>query len=452
MQLFPPNPNQEGFKLEWYYALFLMLGMVVGGMLIGLPVAFAFLGANIVGMLVFMGGAGSLEFLSGEMYESVARYSFLPIILFLLMGEVLFQSKVAFRAIKAVDLLISKIPGRMSIVSIVGGTIFSSLTGSSIANTALMGGVLLPDMLKRGYAPSMAMGPIMATGGIAMLVPPSALAVLLGSLAYIPISSLLIAGILPGMLMALLFIGYVLVRCSINPDLAPAGERIQVLSRRERWMPFIIYVLPLISIFVAVVGSIFGGIASPTEAAAIGCMAAVLASVCYRSLSWDILRVSLMETAKVAVMILLIIAGSTTFSQILSVSGATQGMLEYINTLEFTAFGAVFMMLIVLIFLGAFMDQVSMLLLTLPFFLPIATSHGIDMLWLGVLFLVVMEVSLMTPPFGLLLFVMRGVAPKSISMLAIYAAAMPFICLELAVLFTLFVFPNLALWLPSLIE
>jgi len=438
--------------MEWYLALLLMLGMVVGGMFLGLPVAFAFLGANIIGMMVFMGGTGSLEFLSGEMYESVARYAFLPIILFLLMGEILFQSKVAFRAINAVDKLISKMPGRMSIVSIAGGTIFSSLTGSSIANTALMGGVLLPDMLKRGYAPSIAMGPIMATGGIAMLVPPSALAVLLGSLAYIPISSLLIAGILPGVLMAVAFVGYVLIICTVRPDLAPAAEEPEKLTTAERWKPFLIYVLPLMGIFVAVVGSIFGGIASPTEAAAIGCVAAVIASLSYRSLSWSVLKTSLTETAKVAVMILLIIAGSTTFSQILSVSGATQGMLEYIETLEFTAFSAVFMMLIVLIFLGAFMDQVSMMLLTLPFFLPIAQAHGVDMLWLGVLFLVVMEVSLMTPPFGLLLFVMRGVAPKSISMMQIYGAAFPFIMLELAVLFLLFLVPDLALWLPSLFD
>jgi len=438
--------------MEWYLALLLMLGMVVGGMFIGLPVAFAFLGANIIGMLVFMGGTGSLEFLSGEMYESVARYAFLPIILFLLMGEILFQSKVAFRAINAVDKLISKMPGRMSIVSIAGGTIFSSLTGSSIANTALMGGVLLPDMLKRGYAPSIAMGPIMATGGIAMLVPPSALAVLLGSLAYIPISSLLIAGILPGILMALAFVGYVLIICTLRPDLAPAAEEPEELTTAERWKPFLIYVLPLMGIFVAVVGSIFGGIASPTEAAAIGCVAAVIASFSYRSLTWPVLKTSLTETAKVSVMILLIIAGSTTFSQILSVSGATQGMLEYIETLEFTAFSAVLMMLLVLIFLGAFMDQVSMMLLTLPFFLPIAHAHGVDMLWLGVLFLVVMEVSLMTPPFGLLLFVMRGVAPKSISMMQIYGAAFPFIMLELAVLFLLFLVPDLALWLPSLFE
>ena len=439
--------------MEWYFALLLLLAFIAFGMFIGMPVAFVFIGANLVGMVLFMGGVSSLEFLSGEMLESVAKNSFLPVVLFLLMGEILFQSKVAFRALNAIDLLISRVPGRMSVVAIAGGTIFSSLTGSSIANTALMGGVLLPDMLKRGYHPEMAMGPIMATGGIAMLIPPSALAVLLGSLAYIPVASLLMAGIVPGLMMAALFLGYVMLRCWINPALAPVqGEgEIALLGRRERWRPFMVYVLPLMLIFVAVVGSIFGGIASPDEAAAVGCLAAFVAALAYRSLTLEVLKTSLVETAKVASMILLIVAGSTTFSQLLSVSGAIEGMLAFVEGMNLTAFSSVLMMLLVLLVLGAFMDQVSMVLITLPFFLPIAAAHEVNMLWLGVLFLVVMEISLLTPPFGLLLFVMRGVAPASISMGAIYKAALPFIGLELLVLLILFLFPAVGLWLPGLL-
>ncbi|HMN13977.1 MAG TPA: TRAP transporter large permease subunit, partial [Bellilinea sp.] len=421
------------------------------GMAIGLPVAFVFIGANLVGIALFVGGAGALEFLSSEMFESVAKFSFVPIILFLLMGEIIFQSKIAFRAINAVDLLISGVPGRMAVVAIAGGTVFSSLTGSSIANTALMGRVLLPDMLKGGYHPSIAMGSIMGTGGIAMLIPPSAMAVLLASLAYISVSSLLVAGIMPGIMMAALFLGYVLVRCTLNPALAPPQADNAGLTHRERWRPFLIYVLPLILIFFAVVGSILGGIASPDESAAIGCLAAMIAALAYRSMSLEVLKNSLLETAKVAAMILLIVAGSTTFSQILSVSGVIQGLLHYVEGLNLTTFEAVLMMLMVLIFLGAFMDQVSMLLITLPFFLPIAQAHEVNMLWLGVLFLVMMELSLLTPPFGLLLFVMRGMAPASISTPAIYRAGIPFICLELLVLLVLFLFPEVALWLPSLL-
>lgn len=437
--------------MEWYYSLAILLGAVFFGMAIGLPVAFSFLGANIIGIMLFMGGEAGLTTLTPEFLEALARFTNLPIILFLLMGEILFHTGVAYRAIDAIDRMITKVPGRMSIVAIMAGTVFSSLTGSTMANTAVLGSVLLPEMQKRGYKPSISMGPIMATGGIAMLVPPSALAVLLGSLAYIPVSSLLIAGILPGALMAILFLGYVIIRCTIDPTLAPSYE-VEKLSGRDRWLPFFQYVLPLAVIFIAVVGSIFSGIASPTESAAVGCVAAVLVAAGYRALTIANLRKSLTETAKVAAMIMMIIAGSLTFSQLLSVSGATRGMVELVVELDLTPFTAVLFMLVILLILGALMDQVSMLLLTLPFFLPIAALHDVNIVWLGVLFLVTMEISLTTPPFGLILYVMRGVADKSTTMLQIYSAALPFIGLEIFVLAVLFLFPDLALWLPNMLE
>lgn len=436
--------------MVWSAALILMLGLVIGGMAIGLPVAFAFFGANLLGLIIFTGGRG-LSLLAAEIMEAIASFTFAPVPLFLLMGEILFHSGVAFRAINAVDRLIARVPGRLSIVSILGGTMFSSLSGSTIANTAVLGSVMLPEMTRRGYHPKIAMGPIMAVGGIAMLIPPSALAVLLGSLANIPVSQLLIAGIIPGFMMSVLFIGYILWRCSRNPELAPVYD-VQTLSLRERWMPFLVYVLPLSSIFFVVVGSIFLGLASPSEAAALGCVAAAVAALCYRALTWASLMKALRETAKVTTIIMLIIGGSMTFSQILAISGATDGLLQQIENLSLTPLGTVLIMLGILLFLGAFMDQVSMLLLTLPFFLPLAGIQGIDMLWLGVLFLIVMEISLLTPPFGLLLYVMRGVAGPSVTMQTIYRAAVPFIAMELIVLGLLTMFPPISTWLPRWIE
>ncbi|MGI9425723.1 MAG: TRAP transporter large permease subunit [Hyphomicrobiaceae bacterium] len=184
---------------------------------------------------------------------------------------------------------------------------FSSLSGSTIANTAVLGSALLPDMLRRGYHPSIAMGPIMATGSIAMLIPPPALAVLLGSLANISIASLLIAGILPGLLMSIAFLGYIMVRCSIQPDLAPACD-VSTLDRWSKWRPFLVYVVPLLGIFVVVVGSILAGWATPTESAALGTVASVIAAAAYRMLTWQKLVIAAMEAAKISVMILFIIA------------------------------------------------------------------------------------------------------------------------------------------------
>jgi len=437
--------------VDWISALVLMLGLLCLLMALGLPVAFAFFGVNIVGALIFLGGEAGLSQLARNAMASLTSFTLAPIPLFLLMGEILFHTGVAFKAIDAVERLIARVPGRLSIVSVIGGTIFSSLSGSTIANTAVLGSLLLPDMLRRGYHPSMAMGPIMATGGIAMLIPPSALAVLLGSLSGISIAKLLIAGIVPGILMSVLFLGYVVGRCTINPALAPAYD-VATLTARDRWVPFFVYVLPLFSIFVVVVGSILAGWATPTESAALGCVAGAIAAAAYRRLTLANLLKSCLETAKISAIILFIIVASVTFSQILAFSGATNGLLKVIAGLDLSAFTVLLAMLLILLFLGAFMDQVSMMLITLPFFLPLAILFGIDLLWLGVLMLIVMEVSFTTPPFGLLIYVMKGVAPRSITLQMIYVSALPFIGLELMVLALLVAFPEIATWLPTMVR
>lgn len=437
--------------MEWYWALVLMIGLLCLMMAAGMPVAFAFMGVNIVGAAVFLGGVPGLNQMIRNAMEALTNFSLAPIPLFLFMGEILFHTGVAFRAIDAIDKLIARLPGRLSIVSIVGGTVFSSLSGSTIANTAVLGSVLLPDMMRRGYHPTMAMGPIMATGGIAMLIPPSALAVLLGSLAGISISGLLIAGIVPGVLMSAFFFLYVLIRCSLNPSLAPAYE-IESIGRWQRWRPFLVYVMPLFLIFVVVVGSILAGWATPTESAALGCVAALTAAAAYRCLTWQGFLRSVRETAKVSVMILFIIVASVTFSQILAFSGATNGLLGLINEAGAMPMIILLAMLLILLMLGAFMDQVSMIMITLPFYIPLAQTVGFDMLWFGVLMLIVMEISFTTPPFGLLIYVMKGVAPKNITLGQIYAAAFPFIVLELIVLALLVAVPDLATWLPEQIR
>lgn len=434
--------------MEWWAALLLLIGVLLALMASGLPVAFAFIGVNIVGAFTFLGGEVGLEQMARNTMAAVSNFSLAPIPLFLLMGEILFHTGLALTAIEAVDRLITRVPGRLSIVAVVGGVVFSSLSGSTIANTAVLGSALLPDMLRRGYHPSMAMGPIMATGSIAMLIPPSALAVLLGSLSGISIAQLLIAGIVPGLLMGFVFVAYIVCRCVLNPSLAPSYD-VSKASLRDRWLPLIKYVLPLFGIFLVVVGSILYGWATPTESAALGSVATLVAALAYRRLSWSNLIKSLRETAKISVMVLFIIAASVTFAQILAFSGATNGLLKVIEGLGLAPFTVLLVMLVVLLFLGCFMDQVSMILITLPFFIPLAQSLQFEMVWFGVLMLIVMEVSFTTPPFGLLIYVMRGVAPDGISIRQVYMAAIPFIVLELVVLALIVIIPDLATWLPT---
>jgi TRAP-type C4-dicarboxylate transport system permease large subunit len=478
--------------MEWYFALVLLLGTVCTAMFLGLPVALAFFAANILGTFLFVNGDIGLVLMPLEFHNAI-KFTLAPICLFLWMGEILLQTGVAFKAISAIDRLIARIPGRLAVVSIIGGTIFSSLSGSTIANTAILGSVLLPDMMKRGYQPTISMGPIMAVGGIAMLIPPSALAVLLASLAEQSVAQLLIAGIVPGILMATLFFAYVVGRCMINPDLAPTYERDESgldlpitvsvnTSAGEVWswtysgsarrfvnriLPFLLYILPLMIIFVVVVGSIFFKIAAPTESAAMGCLSALGACYFFRifrriiritgiegaDFTWREIAKSLMETAKINIMILFIIAGSLVFSQVLSNSGATDGLLHYVTSMDLNPLTVVIMMMLVLLFLGAFMDQVSMLLLTLPFFLLSGDSlqivFNIDVIWLMVLMLITMEISLLTPPFGLLLYVMKGVAPYDVTLGEVVASALPFILIELLVLILLIAVPEIAIWLPK---
>ncbi len=434
--------------MAWYEILLVLLGTLVLLMALGLPVVFAFFATNLIGAYLFMGGENGILQLVRNAVDSVQSFALLPIPLFILMGEIMFYTGVAARAIDAVDKLIARVPGRLSLVAITGGTIFASLSGSSIANTAMLGSTLLPEMYRRGYKPTIAIGPIVAVGGIAILIPPSALAVLLGSIAQIPIGALLVASIIPALIMAGLFFGYVILRCRLDPSLAPAYD-VSALSWRERIMPFVKYVLPLSAIFVVVVGSIIGGIATPTESAALGAAASLIAAAAYRRLNWKNFVVSVRQTLRFTVMTLFIICGSITFSQIMAFSQASNGLSAAVLGVGLAPLELLAGMLLILLFLGCFMDQVSMMMITIPLFMPLVQQAGFDTVWFGVLMLLCLEISLATPPFGLLLFVAKGASPES-SMRDIVRSVAPFIALSLVVVVLLVAAPELTLWLPRL--
>ncbi|WP_158965745.1 TRAP transporter large permease [Chachezhania sediminis] len=437
--------------MDWQLILVLMLGGLAVLLLLGLPVAFAFLAVTLVGSWLVLGGERGLIQFTRNASTSVSNFQLAPIPLFILMGEILFQTGVAHRAIDAVDRVVTRIPGRLSVVTVFGGTIFAALSGSTIANTAMLGSTLLPGMLKKGYAPTLAMGPIMASGAIAMLIPPSALAVLVGSLAGISISGLLMAGVVPALLLSILFVVWIVVRATMNPEMAPPDDTLG-LTLRERWTPFLLYVAPLSLIFVVVIGSLLAGLASPTESAALGSVAAIVLGACYKAISVEKLVKALGETVKLSVMILFIIVTSQTFAQVLSFSGATSGVIKIIQAYDLTPIQIMLAMIALLLLLGCFVDQVSMLMVTVPIFVPLAKAAGIDPLILGVIYLLTMEIGLLTPPFGLLLFVMKGVAPPEIGMGTIYRAILPFVTIKLVVLAGIVWIPALATWLPHMIR
>ena len=437
--------------MEWYQILAALIGGLVVFMLLGMPVVFAFFTVNLIGAWFVMGGENGVLQLIRNAVDSIQSFALLPIPLFIFMGEIMFHTGVAARAIDAVDRLIARVPGRLSLVAIVGGTIFSSLSGSTIANTAMLGSTLLPEMYKRGYTPSISIGPIVATGGIAMLIPPSALAVLLGSIALIPIAELLVASIIPAIILASMFFAYVVIRCTLNPEIAPVYD-VEDMTIHERLMPFFKYVLPLMSIFIVVVGSIIGGIATPTESAALGAVATLVVAAAYRRLTRSNLMISITQTLRFTVMTLFIICGSITFSQILSFSEATARLSELVTQSGATPMMILLGMLLILMFLGCFMDQVSMMMITVPIFMPMAELLGFNIIWFGVLMLMILEISLATPPFGLLLFVAKGAAPDDTTIQEIIVSVAPFIAMALVVVAMLIYWPEITLVLPNLIS
>ncbi len=437
--------------MEWYLALLLLVGLSIALMLMGVPVAFAFFGANIVGATIFFGGEPGLIQWVRNTVEAVGKFPLAPVVCFLLMGEVLYHSGVAVRAIDAIDRLIARVPGRLCLVAVIGGTTFSALSGSTMANTAMLGSTLMPEMRRRGYHWSMTMGPILGTGGIAMLIPPSGLAILLGSLAEISIAGILIAGAVPGFLMACTHFSYVILRCRFDPSLAPAYD-LPRMSFRERVRPFLIYVVPLFGLFLLVIGSILAGFATPTESASCGAIGAVIAAMAYRSFTWASFLTAVRETGRIAVMVLFIIAASLTFSQILAFSGATSGLLGLMRLVEPSPLVLIAGMMAITLILGCIMDPLSIMLITLPFFVPLAHFAGFDLIWFGVLMLLALEIGQTTPPFGLLLFVMKSVAPKDTTMQQIYLAVAPFILLEIALLIVLMLVPGAVTWLPALMR
>jgi len=436
--------------MSWWVAACLLFGSLTLLFALALPAAFAFLGINILGAWFWLGGDAGLIQLVRNGVASISSFSLTPIPFFILMGEVLFHTGVAMKAIDAVDRLIWRVPGRLSVVAVVAGTIFSAISGSTIATTALLGSLLLPQMLARGYHPRMAMGPIMAIGGVDMLIPPSALTVLLGSLAGISISQLLIAGIVPGVLLSLMFVGWIVLRATLDPSLAPAFEH-EPLSAWQRIKPLLLYVAPLVLIFVVVVAAMAAGWATPTEAAAIGAVATVAVAWIYRALTLSNLMRALMGTAGISGIILFIIVGATTFAQILTFSGATQGLVDAIRGAELSAWVVLAAMIAVLLVLGCFVDQVSMMLICLPFFMPLVALYGFDPVWFGVLFLICMQLGLLTPPFGMLLFTMKSVAPPEIRMQQVWQAAMPYALMGVLALAAVIVFPPFATWLPKVL-
>ena len=435
--------------MEWFEIGGMMIGLVVGLMALGIPVAFAFLLSNIVGAFLFMGGLAGVEQLINNCTRSVSSFLLVPVPLFILMGEIFFHTGLSQQIFSTLDKLFGRLQGRLSYMAVVGGTIFAALSGSSISTTAMMGTSMVPEMTSRGYKKHMAMGPILGSGSLAILIPPSALVVLLGSLAFIDIGALLIGGILPGLCLAILYTITIYILIKIDPSAAPQYD-VDEITLLEKIKLTTIYILPLGLVFFLVVGFIVLGIATPSESAAFGVLGVFILAVLFKCMSWSALRKALEGTLVVTVMVLMILLASSTFSQIMAFSGASSELVEWATGFELAPIVMLLAMFTVLLVLGMFVDQISQMMLTIPLFLPLAKSLGFDPVWFGIIIILALEISTVTPPFGLLLFVMMGVAPPNTTFGEVVVAGLPYILCAFVMLGLLVAFPEIVLFLPSL--
>jgi tripartite ATP-independent transporter DctM subunit len=433
--------------LEWWLVLVIILGSLLLLLAAGVPVAFTFLVINLVGVYIFWGGTIGFFGLMDSIYSSVSMFALLPVPLFIIMGEVLFHSGLAFKSIDVVDKWLGRIPGRLGLVSIGSATIFSSLSGSSLGTTAMLGRILVPEMERRGYKPAISIGSCMS-GGLAVIIPPSALAVILAAVAKVSVGKILIGGVIPGIVLACLYLLYIVGRCWLQPSIAPAYDPIPV-PLSEKIKTSVKYLLPLGGVILLVIGLIFLGIATPTESAALGAMSTFILAMVFRKFSYELVKKSITGTLRITVMMFMILTGSVAFSQILAFSGATSGLVEFVSSLHVHPILLIIAMQFVILILGTFIEPVAIMMITLPIFLPVVNAMGFDAIWFALIMLINVEVALKTPPFGFLLFVMKSVAPRGTSMADIYKATFPFILIDIFGMGLIMVFPQLALWLPS---
>ena len=395
---------------EWWLVLSVIFAALIVLLAIGIPVAFAFLTINIVGVYIFWNGTAGFHQLVLSVSASVTHFSILPVPLFVLMGEVMFRSGIASKQMEVLDSWFGRIPGRLSLMAVGGGTMFATLTGSGMAGTAMLGKLLVPDMELRGYRKPMTLGPILGSGGLAIMIPPSALGVLLAAIGDFSVGEFLVAIIIPGLLMAMFYGTYIVTRCLVQPHLAPPYD-IPPQPLLPKIVNTLIYVFPLVTIVFLVIGLILLGVATPTESAALGAAGTFVLAALYRGFSWEMVVESLQSTLKTTVMMFMILTGSTAFSQILAFTGASQGLVRLAGSADVAPIVVVILMMLILLALGTFMEPLSIMFLTVPIYLPIITSFGYSEIWFGAIMLLNMQMASTSPPFGLQLFVMKGVAP-----------------------------------------
>ena len=427
--------------------LALILFFVVLAVLLsaGVPISFSLGLTSIVGIVAIWGMSG-LFTVAASAYSKMASFTFIAIPLFVFMAFLLQYAGIAEGLFQAMHRVMGRLRGGLAAGTVSIAAIFSGMVGTSTVATALIGTMSIPAMLERGYSKTMAVGPVCAGGALGILIPPSVIMIIYGVEAQESIGKLFIGGFLPGILLAGLFIVYILLRSYFKPEEAPASEehftvREKIVSLKGVILPFLLILL--------VLGFIYLGIATPTESAAIGVVGALICLLVARKFTYANIMDAVKATLRLCGMILWIVIGAACFNRIAGITGITTWLAQAVSGLDVNPWVILIAMQFVFLILGMIMDPAGIIIITTPIFVPIVVALGFDTLWFGILFTINMEMSYITPPFGFNLFVIRGVVPENVSTVDIYRSVIPFVFVQILCLAIVMAFPQIALWLPS---
>ena len=433
---------------DWLPLVFLTGGLVFG-LVTGLPMAFTLASSSIITAFIFIGPM-SLPFVATNIFGMMSSMVLIAMPLFIFMACVLEKCGIAHDLYDFMQQLLGSLRGGLSMGTVLICTIIAAMSGVTTTGVVTMGIIALPIMLKHGYSKSIAIGPILAGGALGILIPPSVSLIIYGMISRVSIGRLFAAGIIPGLMLSFLFLSYIGIRCYFQPHLAPALPPEQNVSMKEKILLARGLVLPVLLIS-AVLGSIFLGIASPTEAAAVGAAGALVSAAINRRLNWQMLKEASYRTMAVNGMILWILFGASCFTSIFFRTGGAQLVQDAIIGAGLDPIHFFLIAIGIMIAFGFFVDEITEMMIAVPLLLPIVIELGYDPVWFGILFMVEEEMDYLTPPFGFTLFYMKGVAPPEVSMGDIYRSILPFIAIQFSVMLAVLFFPQITLWLPDVI-
>ena len=427
--------------IPWYILGIIAFGLVFLFLFSGVPVA-ASLG--IIGLLTAALFLGHVEALGYACWNICTQFILVAIPLFIFMGQILLHSGISNRLYSGASALLGKLPGSLLHANIASCAVFAAISGSSVATAATIGTVAIPELEKRGYQPKIVLGSLAAGGTLGILIPPSICMIIYGAMAEESVGQLFIAGVFPGIMLTLLFMSYVLVRVITQPGIAPAFEGMHWKQRSLS----ILNMWPIAIIMFMVLGGIYLGIVTPTEAAALGSFTALVFALTYRKLNWQIMKGILRDTAKSTAYIMFLVVGAQLLTGTLSMLRVPDNAVLWVASLAVSPMLVLMFIYLLYLFLGCFMDGISMMVVTLPVVVPIIRTLGFDPIWFGVALVILIEMALLTPPVGLNVYVIHGLRPDR-PMSEVFRGVIPFFFMMLLGLIIVTAFPPIATWLPS---